>query len=87
MKSYFKCSNCFLSIAVLNMHSAVCLHLHCMHSLLTSASYKSAMTSAAENVLCVKTIMAAPISNQFRVGSVQVLVSESQQLHALPAAF
>ena len=49
--------------------------------------FNSATVNAAKFVSCVKTIMAAPISNQFRVGSVQVLVSESQQLHALPAAF
>ena len=45
-----------------------------------------AIADAADSLSRVKTIMAAPISDQFGVGSVQVLNSEFQQLHALSAA-
>ena len=60
------------------------IHTAKLHTKFVHIHFLTCITvDAADDVSSVKTAMAAPISGQFRVGSTQVLISESQQLHTL----
>ena len=60
------------------MYAAQCAYIYTVHRFFSRSLMSSATANAAERVLCVKTVMSVPVSDQFRVVSVQVLTSESQ---------
>ena len=77
---YYRCSRprvtCPNNHVLLQMQQTMC-HM---------SKQSCATPDAADHVSHVQTIMAAPICGQFGVGSAQILISESQQLHALCGA-